>query len=108
MKNSGKGRKYVSKEGLAFKQMIKDECDRLKIPPFTEEVNLEVKLFFKDRYGRRDLDNYTKVVMDALEQCGVLLNDNLVKCLTVEKHKSSVESLEIKIKNYERSIIGLF
>lgn len=88
--------RYMTKEGKELKEQYQLEARKqYKGKVMLADYDMEIILFFKDK-RRRDVDNYNKLVLDALE--GVVYEDDKqVKRLTVEK-RISVEDPRIEIK----------
>lgn len=76
-----KGRIVLSDKGRSYKNTVKEFFDiDIKHTPFGKNDELKV---FLDLYPgdkrRRDVDNYSKSVLDALESTSLYGNDNQVK-----------------------------
>ena len=97
-----RGISYVSKKGRELKQSyIEQAKTQYKTSPLSQELNLEIHLYFGDE-RIRDWDNYHKISMDALT--GVIWeDDSQIQRATVEKHKDKLKPrIEITITKYNR------
>lgn len=57
--------------------------------PIIERVAVFIKFYFtKVSNTRRDIDNHAKCVLDALQRCGVLRNDQQVDRLLLERGRA--------------------
>ena len=84
------------REGKELKELYQSEARKqYKGKVMSVNCDMEIILFFKDK-RRRDVDNYSKLVLDALE--GVVYEDDKqIQKLTVEK-RISVEDPRIEIQ----------
>ena len=86
---------YMTKQGKELKELYRLESQKqYKGKVMSVDCEMEITLFFKDK-RRRDVDNYNKLVLDALEGI-VYEDDKQIKKLTIEK-KISVDDPRIEI-----------
>lgn len=79
---------YMSKEGKDLKESYQWQAkSQWKSKPLTGDIDLRVELFFGD-LRKRDIDNYNKLILDALT--GIVYEDD-----------SQIQSLLI-VKNYDK------
>lgn len=73
-----------------------------KIPSF-EDRDIEVSIeIYPPTRRRMDVDNCLKVVLDALQNCGMYNNDNQIRKLTIERREVVDNSrLDIEIKGLQ-------
>jgi crossover junction endodeoxyribonuclease RusA len=75
---------YLSKRGRCFQSsgiiLIKEQLG--DHPIIDVPIHLSIVLYPPDRKSR-DLDNYIKPIQDAIQNSGILVNDNLVNQLEV-------------------------
>ena len=77
----------MTKQGKEMKEYYRSEAKKqYKGKVISEGCHMEITLFFKDRRAR-DVDNYNKLVLDALEGI-VYEDDKQIQRLTVEKKLS--------------------
>jgi len=87
-------RLYMTKEGKEKKAQYQWEAKaQYKGEPLKGNIEMEIILFFKD-LRKRDIDNYNKIVLDALES--FLYNDDRqIVQLTIQK---KIDRLEPRIE----------
>lgn len=97
------GRVYTPAPYKAFVNEITSQAvltmAKLKMSTIKEPVNVSVFAYIKNK--RKDIDNFVKPVLDALQKGGVIENDNQVMILHVEKcteMETEVDTLAIKIE----------
>ena len=79
--------RYMIKEGKELKELYQSEARKqYKGKVMSADCDMEMTLFFKDK-RRRDVDNYNKLVLDALEGI-VYEDDKQIQKLTVIKNYS--------------------
>ena len=93
----GKIHVYTPLKTSKYEKMIKYiALDASNGKSFFEDVEVNIKLFFKDRrFG--DLDNYTKSILDGLQGI-VFENDKQVAKLNIERYIDKEERAEVEIK----------
>lgn len=89
----------MTKKGKDLKELYQSEAkNQYKGEIMSADCYMEMTLFFKDK-RRHDIDNYNKLVLDALEGI-VFQDDSQVKELTIRKDYSAENPrIEIEIKN---------
>lgn len=94
-------RLYMIKEGKELKELYQLEAqNQYKGKVMSVNCDMEIILFFKDK-RRRDVDNYSKLVLDALE--GVVYEDDRqIQKLTIKKDYSA-ENPRIEIEIWKQS-----
>jgi crossover junction endodeoxyribonuclease RusA len=76
-------RRFISKEGVAFKQAVADYVIENNIEKLGDApLSVFISLFPRDK-RRTDIDNRIKAVLDSLQDCGVYDDDTQVQFLTV-------------------------
>jgi len=88
---------YMTKKGKELKALYHSEAKKqYKKKVVSIDCALEITLFFKDK-RRRDVDNFNKIILDALE--GVVYEDDKqIQKLTITKDYSKEDPrVEIKI-----------
>lgn len=79
------GRKITSKRGREYRIQALDVIRRSKVG-FINADKLKVELFlYPPTNARRDIDNYSKAVLDALTEGGVYEDDSLIQELIIKK-----------------------
>lgn len=89
LKRRGTNSRYVSKEGIAFKQAILLMAKGRTIAPQTKQGQLKVRyaLWVRVVLGvkeRGDADNFLKPIGDGLVNAGVIHSDARIKVLHIE------------------------
>lgn len=92
------GNTVVSEEALAFKTAVATMCNGRFVVGKTFKVTLVIVLGKK---GRGDIDNFPKLVLDALADCGVFRN--LGGMRTTDAH---ILELSIHLNREERPARG--
>jgi len=77
-------RTLISKEGRLFRKRVLANLSTQHIEPMTGTLAVRVVAHPPDR-RRRDLDNITKSLLDALEHGGVYEDDNQIDRLSIER-----------------------
>ena len=92
------GRRYLCEEGAAFKKSVYYQVLN-KIPWRADKDDrfaVEIDFCFKDR-RRRDIDDYFKLLLDALTDAVVWLDDSQIIKLTGRKEQGRENSITINI-----------
>ncbi len=77
---------FVSDDGIAFRNDVLAVVLPLRVKPLLCELHAEIELWAPDR-RRRDVDNYCKGLLDAMQKAKVFKDDNQIKRMTVEMFK---------------------
>lgn len=79
-------RVYMTKEGADLKESYQWQIkSQYRKKPLEEDVKLKIELFFGDN-RKRDIDNYNKILLDALS--GILyVDDSQIVSLEIIKNK---------------------
>jgi len=78
-------RKYISKRGREFKQMVAEYVIEKKIPKLGD-IPIQVDIILRPRSKKlMDIDNCAKAILDSLQDAGVFDNDSQVWKLTIER-----------------------
>lgn len=85
-------RTLLSREGRRFRDNVAVLVAYAGHPHFDSPVRADVELFPPDN-RKRDTDNLTKGLFDALEKAGVLSNDNIVKKFSVSMNEQVPEGM---------------
>jgi len=75
--------RYLTKAGKDYKTALSKIANEHFNTPLTGNVIMRIDLMFPDK-RRRDVDNYNKIILDALEGIAYL-DDKQVQCLVVQK-----------------------
>jgi crossover junction endodeoxyribonuclease RusA len=76
-------RRFISKEGVAFKSAVVDYVIENKVPKYGDKrLSVFISLFPRDK-RRTDIDNRIKSVLDSLQDAGVYNDDTQVEILIV-------------------------
>ena len=95
----------MTKQGKERKALYQLEAKKqYKGKVISTGVDMEMILFFKDK-RRRDVDNYNKIVLDALEGI-VFQDDKQIQKLTVIKDYSKENPrIEVEIKRLAKAVL---
>jgi crossover junction endodeoxyribonuclease RusA len=88
----------MTKEGKAQKEVYQWEAKaQWRRPVFTEELSVKISFYFKDK-RRRDIDNYNKILLDALT--GIVYSDDkqIIKLVLTKQVDSKNPRIEFTIK----------
>lgn len=77
-------RTLISKEGRRFRRRVLAILSARPIEPMTGSLSVRVVAHPPDR-RRRDLDNITKALLDALEHGGIYEDDSQIDRLAIER-----------------------
>ena len=77
-------RVLVSSRGRKYRSEVNSLLRRKKIKPLEGDLIVDITLRPPDR-RRRDVDNYMKALLDAMQSGGVYLDDSQIVRLTIEK-----------------------
>ena len=83
-------RLYMTKQGKALKELYQLEAKnqyKKKVMSVGVDIEMTITLFFKDK-RKRDIDNYNKLVLDALEGI-VFEDDHQIQKLIINKDYSA-------------------
>lgn len=86
----GKARTIKSKAAREYPAKVKAAIGFWPDPPLTGDLKVYVNLYCKTAH-RRDIDNYTKGLFDALTVCRIWADDSQVVKQIVELHRSDQE-----------------
>lgn len=97
--------RYMTKEGKNLKKLYQSEAQKqYKGKVMSGDCDMEITLFFKDK-RKRDVDNYNKLVLDALEGI-VFQDDSQIQKLTITKDFSRKNPrIEVEIKGRSIKLI---
>lgn len=88
---SGRGNYYMNKKGKAKKdEYVWKIRKQYKGEVIEDHVLVEIHLYFTDK-RRRDVDNYLKLILDAIEG-EIYKDDSQIKRLTIRKHLDQEEA----------------
>lgn len=79
-----RGRKILSKKGREYKENSGKLFQEIDYNTLTGSIDMCISLIVPDR-RRRDIDNYTKVVLDLLTEQQVYKDDSQIVYLTIRK-----------------------
>jgi len=78
-------RRFISKEGMLFRENVIDYCIDNKVPSFGDKrLQFQVTLYPRDK-RIQDIDNRIKALWDALADAGVFDNDEQIDVLMVQR-----------------------
>jgi Holliday junction resolvase RusA-like endonuclease len=77
-------RTLISREGRRFRERVLAILATQSLQPISGPLAVEVDAYPPDR-RRRDLDNITKALLDAMQHGGVYLDDSQIVRLALEK-----------------------
>ena len=77
-------RVLVSAKGRTYRKEVNAILNRKGIEPLEGDLFLDITLIPPDR-RRRDIDNYLKALLDAMQYGGMYLDDCQIVRLTIEK-----------------------
>lgn len=92
---------YLSNTGTALKkQYSKEARSQWGSQPLSGKLEVTLSFFHGDQ-RKRDIDNYNKLILDALS--GILYyDDKQIQKLLIEKHYDKANPrIELSIKQYE-------
>lgn len=94
VRTSGKMAVLMSKKGRIYKDTATAEIMEQNVPVGSRDCRYQISIdaYPPDR-RRRDLDNILKPIFDALEDSGVLPNDEQIDILTVRRRGKDPEKL---------------
>ena len=98
----------ISKRGRDFRHQVEDSIGEEE--PLTGKLRVNMDLFLPDR-RQRDVDNYSKAVLDALTHCRVWKDDSQIYQLHITKwdmdglHPSVGESGTVRVTIEEYAAI---
>lgn len=94
------GRFYKSTVVKDYERSFWGQCDVYRNKGINDLFGIEINVYFKNRIA--DLDGVFKVVLDSLQGCGAIMNDNLCYSIKAEKFIDKVNPrIEFKINKYE-------
>ena len=68
-----------------------------KVITITEPFQIWIDVYFQS--NRSDLDNAAKVILDCLQNCGMIQNDRICSVLVMRKHIDKLDPrIEFEIK----------
>ncbi|MEQ8785104.1 MAG: RusA family crossover junction endodeoxyribonuclease [Pirellulaceae bacterium] len=96
-------RTLISRQGREFRQRVCSILAAQRITPVVGSLEVEVDLFPPDR-RRRDIDNFQKGLLDALEHAGVYENDSQIEMLTIRRcQRVAGGRVVVRIKEQSRA-----
>ena len=90
------GNFYTPKTTKDFERLVAIKAIEAGIGRIKGSIAVSIKFYGK--YGRSDIDNLSKSVLDGLKKH---FNDNKVDALMAIKKKSNIEKTEVRIWNWE-------
>ena len=79
-------KRFLSAKTRLFRQKVSDTVSELNLGTLTQACEVFIALYPPDK-RKRDIDNYIKQTLDALQHAGVFEDDSQVNKLTVIKHE---------------------
>ena len=92
--NNKWGGKYLKPEGEAWKKECVLKIKSEGYDPYEDEVYLYVDLF---TCRHQDNDNILKILMDSIQESGIIKNDYQIFDLRVVKHKVNIKKERVEI-----------
>ena len=77
-------RTLISREGRRFRARVVSTLASRDVPTLSGPISVHVIAYPPDR-RRRDLDNITKALLDAMERGGVYSDDSQIDRLSIER-----------------------
>ena len=101
----GMRRRFLSKEGKAYKELISWAAKAVATELFVSPFHIDLTFCFADN-RRRDVDDYLKLSIDALS--GIwFLDDSQIVSLTAKKIKGEEYYVEIEATPLKRRYVRL-
>ena len=95
----------ISREGRVFRGTVIEILAAMNIKPMSGPLQVDVKVFPPDK-RRRNIDNVTKALLDALEHGGAYHDDSQIVRLSIEKFEPVKGGKTIvKIANLDKSTL---
>lgn len=79
------GKRFLSAKTKLFRLKVSDEVAKSNLAPLAQALEVFIALYPPDK-RKRDIDNYIKQTLDALQHAGVYEDDSQINKLTVIKH----------------------
>ena len=97
-------RVLVSRKGRAYRTTVGAILARRRVRPMVGSLAIEIDVHPPDR-RRRDLDNLTKSLLDALAQGGAYEDDSQIdRLLLIRRHVIAGGKIHLLIEHYEQPI----
>lgn len=99
------GKRRIIKDSAirAYEESFCIQCRKYRGMKINEPFILNVKVFFTD--NNHDLDNAIKTILDCLQYCEAITNDNLLVKLNAEKGISRTKPrIEYSIERVNRNL----
>lgn len=98
------GDKRIIKDSVIreYEKEFARQCKIYKGRMINQPFRFTARVYYK--HWNHDVDNSIKTVMDCLQQCGAITNDNLMQQLTVSKHISVTPRIEFCIEILQKSL----
>lgn len=93
------GRRYKTSEYKAWREEMGWMLKKHKSKPI-KWCDIEFNFYVKN-YGKIDIDNLLKPLLDALVESKIIEDDRYVKSIWATKYKADVESVSILIAGHE-------
>lgn len=95
------GRAFLTKEAREYKKMIGYLSKSWKYDVLLDRIDLDIVVFPPDK-RKRDLDNLTKILIDALEEAKLFIDDSQIDRINIERGeivKQGLVLLDLKARN---------
>lgn len=79
-----RGRKILSAKGRAYKKEALKKIAKIGVGPFEGDLKVHILLQLPDN-RRRDVDNYSKAILDCLTEGKLIQDDACIRELTITK-----------------------
>ena len=79
-----KGRQIISKKGREYRELVLSMLPQME--PMSTRLSVEIDFYPPDR-RKRDLDNYTKAMLDALTHGNVWEDDEQIDLLIIARRE---------------------
>ena len=90
---------YTPSRTVAFENEIGWTAKQYFKRPMMGDLEIDIKLYFKDRRSIGDIDNYGKAVLDGLNKIAYLDDKQICK-QTIERKFGSAERTEVSLDYY--------
>lgn len=83
---AARGRIYMTRRGKEYRKAVAAELDKHDLAAINADVAISLDMYPPDKRVR-DVDNIQKPLLDALQSCGLLVNDSQVCLLVTARRK---------------------
>lgn len=89
---------YVGKKGRDYRELVAGIIKQLTRgkTKIIGSTKIEIDLYPPDK-RKRDIDNVLKCLLDALQDSGIIQNDNQIYSLTITRLDAILDMVEVKL-----------